>query len=157
MIRRLSPDDWPWVSALTAANETETSPLTEERFNGMLRESLISWAYGERDAFLIVFDQDSDYDSPNFLWFKERYPSFAYVDRIVVDAEARGGGVAKALYEELFREARESQFDKVVCEVNFAPPNPASDAFHERLGFSEIGRAELANGKGVRYLKRDLP
>ena len=33
------------------------------------------------------------------------------------------------------------------------PPNPASDAFHERLGFVEVGQARLRNGKFVRYLE----
>jgi predicted GNAT superfamily acetyltransferase len=36
------------------------------------------------------------------------------------------------------------------------PPNPVSDAFHRALGFTEIGRAALANGKTVRYLEREL-
>jgi hypothetical protein len=41
------------------------------------------------------------------------------------------------------------------CEVNSDPPNPASDAFHERLGFAEVGRAALPGGtKLVRYLSR---
>ena len=30
--------------------------------------------------------------------------------------------------------------------------NPASDAFHARLNFTEIGQAKLSNGKSVRYL-----
>ena len=152
MIRGLSADDWAWVGALNGANETETSPLTETRFVHMLRQSLVSLAFAERSAFLIVFDQNSAYDSENFLWFKQRYPSFAYVDRIVVAQAARGRGIGRQLYEHLFREAYEAQFDKVVCEVNFKPANSSSDAFHQRLGFREVGRAQLANGKGVRYL-----
>lgn len=156
LIRDLSREDWFWVSKLSAANEIETSPLDEIRFGHMIGQSLISWAYGDHDAYLIVFDQDSDYDSPNFLWFKSRYPKFAYVDRIVVAETARGKGVARALYEELFRKTRDARFDKIVCEVNFAPPNPASDAFHAKLGFAEVGRTTLANGKGVRYLLRQL-
>lgn len=156
MIRTLTPDDWSWVRELSAANEIETSPLDETRFGHMVGQSLFSWAHGERDAYLIVFDQNAAYDSPNFLWFKQRYPEFAYVDRIVVAAEARGRGVARTLYEALFREARAAGFDKVVCEVNFAPPNPVSEAFHDRLEFAEVGRTTLANGKGVRYLCRPL-
>ena len=156
MIRNLSGADWAWVSALNGASEAETSPLTEARFKHMLGESLVSWAYGAREAFLIVFDRSADYDSANFLWYKARYPSFAYIDRVVVAEAARGRGIAKALYEGLFSRLSQAGFDKVVCEVNFSPPNPASDAFHARLGFRELGRAQLANGKGVRYLCRRL-
>ena len=50
---------------------------------------------GELDAFLLAFDEASDYDSPNFLWFRERYPRFAYVDRIAV-ALMRGAGALRA-------------------------------------------------------------
>ncbi|RYF90942.1 MAG: GNAT family N-acetyltransferase, partial [Caulobacteraceae bacterium] len=35
------------------------------------------------EALLIAFDQDAAYDSPNFLWFRERYARFVYVDRVV--------------------------------------------------------------------------
>lgn len=28
---------------------------------------------GDTDAFLLVFDQTANYDSPNYLWFRERY------------------------------------------------------------------------------------
>src|SRR5262249_49391720 len=108
-------------------------------------------AVGE-EAFLIAFDQNATYDSPNFLWFRERMPAFAYVDRVAVDARSRGRGLARLLYEDLFA----ATCAAVVCEVNYDPPNPASDAFHARLGFAEIGRARLANGKGVRYLERRL-
>ncbi len=44
----------------------------------------------------------------------------------------------------------------MLCEVNHAPPNPGSDAFHARMGFGEIGRAVLSGGKTVRYLRRPL-
>lgn len=45
----------------------------------------------------------------------------------------------------------------VCCEVNSDPPNPASDAFHARLGFAEVGAAAIHGGaKSVRYLARPL-
>jgi uncharacterized protein len=33
---------------------------------------------------MLAFDQDADYDSPNFLWFRERLARFVYADRVVV-------------------------------------------------------------------------
>ena len=44
----------------------------------------------------------------------------------------------------------------MVCEVNAEPPNPASDAFHAALGFTEVGQATLNRGKVVRYFARLL-
>jgi len=105
----------------------------------------------------MAFDQAADYDSPNYLWFRERYPRFVYVDRIVVDPAMRKRGLANLLYADLFRVARDAGHDRVVCEVNSDPPNPASDAFHDALGFTEVGHATIHGGaKTVRYLSHSL-
>ncbi|HEY3677565.1 MAG TPA: GNAT family N-acetyltransferase, partial [Bradyrhizobium sp.] len=97
--------------------------------------------------------QDANYDSPNFLWFRERYTRFVYVDRIVVAASARGRGCARRLYQDLFEQSRRAGHERVVCEVNSDPPNPESDAFHAALGFVEVGSASIHGGtKTVRYL-----
>jgi predicted GNAT superfamily acetyltransferase len=108
-------------------------------------------------AFLIALHQNAPYDNPNFNWFKQRYDSFVYVDRIVVAEVARGQGLARRLYEDLFSGARQAGHDCVVCEINFDPPNPASDAFHGAMGFVAVGQAVIHNGtKEVRYFERIL-
>ena len=155
-VRGFNAEDWPWILALNAANEIETSKLTEADMPKISRESCAMYACGE-EAFLIAYDEASDYGSPNFTWFRGRYPAFVYVDRVVVADQARGRGLARALYEVLIKEAKATPgCHRIVCEVNFDPPNPTSDAFHARMGFEEVGRARLANGKGVRYLCREL-
>jgi predicted GNAT superfamily acetyltransferase len=107
---------------------------------------------------LIAFDERAPYDSPNFRWFQERYPRFVYVDRVAVTERARGRGLARRLYEDLIAAARADGHDVVCAEVYFEPPNPQSDAFHEAMGFVEVGRARVADrgGKIVRYLVREL-
>jgi predicted GNAT superfamily acetyltransferase len=105
----------------------------------------------------LAFDQDADYDSPNYLWFRQRYPRFVYVDRIVVAPAMRKCGLANRLYQDLFHAARVAGHERVVCEVNSDPPNPASEAFHASLGFLEVGHAAIHDGaKTVRYLARPL-
>jgi len=105
----------------------------------------------------LAFDQDARYDSPNFLWFCARYPRFVYVDRIVVASSARGRGCARRLYRDLFEHAADAGYERVVCEVNSSPPNPASDAFHAALGFVETGTASVCDGsRTVRYLLHTL-
>ncbi len=108
------------------------------------------------DAFLIGLDQDADYDSPNFLWFRDRYERFAYIDRVVVAASAHGQGLGRALYERLFAETKTAGYPCVMAEVNVVPPNPGSLAFHEKMGFEAVGEAELATDKTVRYFARTL-
>lgn len=148
--------------ALNAAHEAELSPLDAPRLRHLVTQAFLAMRVGEScadaDALLIAFDQDADYDSPNFLWFRDRFARFVYVDRVVVAQAAQGRGHARSLYAALFRAAQDAGHDRVVCEINSLPPNPASDAFHERLGFAEIGRASLPGGaKQVRYLECRLP
>jgi uncharacterized protein len=123
----------------------------------LLTQAFHARRIGKVAAFLLTFDQDADYDSPNYLWFRERYRRFVYVDRIVVAPAMRKRGLAHRLYEDLFRAVHAAGHERVVCEVNSNPPNPASDAFHASLGFAEVGHAAIHGGaKTVRYLARPL-
>ncbi len=145
------------ILALNNAHATELSWLARARLATLIERAFFARSVGDTDAFLLAFDQDADYDSPNFLWFRARYERFVYVDRIVVAPAARGRGHARLLYEQLFSRARGAAHERVVCEVNSRPPNPSSDAFHAALGFREIGAATLPGGaKTVRYLERLL-
>jgi predicted GNAT superfamily acetyltransferase len=147
----------PAVLTLNNAHAEELSWLDEQRLKHLLGEAFHARRIGDLEAFLITFDQDADYDSPNFTWFRERYPRFVYVDRIVVAPEARGRGHARALYLDLFEAARQAGNELVTCEVNADPPNPASDAFHAALGFEDVGNAEIHGGKKtVRYFVKRL-
>jgi uncharacterized protein len=143
--------------ALNNAHAVELSWLEPERFRHLVVEAFLAKRIGDAEALLIAFDQGADYDSPNFLWFRSRYRRFVYVDRIVVASQARGRGHARRLYLDLFDHALRAGHDRVVCEVNSNPPNPASDAFHAGLGFVEVGTGSVHGGsKTVSYLARDL-
>ncbi|MDP9423923.1 MAG: GNAT family N-acetyltransferase [Pseudomonadota bacterium] len=144
------------VLALNAQNITELSELDAAKLDWLVEEAFLATFVDSGAAFLIAFDQHADYDSPNFHWFQRRYPRFVYVDRIAVAADARGRGLARKLYDQLFAAAKADGQEIIGCEVNLDPPNPASDAFHQAQGFSEVGRARLPNGKTVRYLVRRL-
>jgi predicted GNAT superfamily acetyltransferase len=141
------------ILTLNNAHAQELSWLEAERLEYLVGESFLARRIGHLDAFLLAFDQDARYDSPNFIWFRARYPRFVYVDRIVVAASARGRGCARRLYSDLFEHAVRAGHDRVVCEVNTIPPNAASDAFHAALGFVEVGTASVHGGsRTVRYL-----
>lgn len=144
------------VLQLNQAHVAELSTLHAGALDRMIGEAFHATAVGNGEGFLIAFDQDADYDSPNFRWFQARYARFVYVDRVVVAAASRGRGLAGRLYEDLFRAAALSGHSVVACEINIDPPNPASDAFHHAYGFEGVGSARLPNGKAVRYLTRKL-
>jgi predicted GNAT superfamily acetyltransferase len=144
--------------ALNNIHAAQLSWLEPERLAHLVGQAFLARRIGAIDAFMLALDQDADYDSPNFIWCRARYPRFVYVDRIVVASSARGRGCARRLYHDLFEHAARAGHERVLCEVNINPPNPASDAFHAALGFAEVGTADVYNGsRTVRYLSRALP
>lgn len=154
-LRPYNEADLAPMLALNNAHAVELGPLTQDSLRRLVGMAMHVRIAGIMDGFLIALDETAAYDSPNFLWFKARYKRFAYIDRVVIAESARGRGLARRLYEDLFAAAK--GHTHVLCEVNYDPPNPASDAFHAAMGFSEVGRATLADrGKSVRYLSREL-
>lgn len=108
-------------------------------------------------GFLMVLTPGQSCESLNYRWFSDRYDQFAYVDRIVVAEANRGSGFAARLYEDLFEVAQREGLQRVCCEVNLAPANPGSLAFHAKLGFVEVGQQETESGsKRVSLLIKEL-
>jgi uncharacterized protein len=142
--------------ALNNAHVVELSWAEKPHFEDMIRKAFYARGIAPAKAFLIAFDQAALYDNVNFLWFRARYENFIYVDRIVVESSLRGRGAAQALYEDLFERARSQRHSLIVCEVNADPPNPASDIFHERLGFENVGESLIPSGKRVQYLAKRI-
>ncbi|RWC48172.1 MAG: GNAT family N-acetyltransferase [Mesorhizobium sp.] len=156
-ISRVATEDEAAILALNNEHAAELSWLEPQRLSFLLGEAFYTRRIGDLEAFIMTFDQDARYDSPNFLWFRKRYKRFVYVDRVVVAAQARGRGHARRLYQDLFGHVERAGHMLVTCEVNTDPPNPASDAFHAALGFAEAGDAVIHGGKkAVRYYAREL-
>jgi predicted GNAT superfamily acetyltransferase len=146
----------PAAGALNNRFAQETSFLPEAEFADLVAGAFLALTAPAAEAFLIAFDQDGEYDSPNFLWFRDRFARFLYIDRVVVDAAAQGQGWGRRLYERLISEAKASGHERIVAEINIQPPNPGSLAFHERLGFSSVGERALSMDKVVRYVSLNL-
>jgi predicted GNAT superfamily acetyltransferase len=152
----ISEEQFDAVLALNNAHTAELSPLSEVGLRALLDSAFYARRVGDLDAFLIALDENHPtYDSPNYLWFRARKSKFIYVDRIVVAKSARGNGLARLLYADLIESVKGHA--SIVCEVNLDPPNRASDAFHERLGFKQVGSAAIHGGsRTVRYLELTL-
>ena len=108
---------------------------------------------GSAAGFVLGMPPGLAYQSENYLFFSSRArelgTSFVYVDRIVLAAHLRGRGLGPQLYAAVFAEARRVGADEVLCEVNIEPPNPGSLAFHNRLGFVEVGRQSTKGGANL--------
>ncbi|MDF2442226.1 MAG: uncharacterized protein JWR01_429 [Subtercola sp.] len=100
-------------------------------------------------GFALALLPGSAYASENYRWFSARSTGFLYVDRIVVGGGARGRGLGRVLYDDLFAVARAAGCAEVFCEVNLEPPNPGSLLFHGRLGFEQLGTLRTKGGSVV--------
>lgn len=160
LIREAKVSDFQCIININASEEEKTSPIDGARIT-----QLNFWSDYHRVAvegdqvvgFLLVMSDASDYDGGHFRWFVERYASFLYVDRIVIDQAHAGRGVGRALYCDLIEFATRRGCSALCCEINVSPPNPASHAFHARFGFKEVGRsAETGMPKVVAYQMAEL-
>lgn len=156
-IRDASTGERAALLTLNNCHALETSFLTGARWDMLVGNAFYAAHVAGSRGFLIALDEAAAYDSVNFQWFVSRFQRFVYVDRIIVSADSRSQGIARSLYEDLFEAAAKAGHTRVCCEVNRVPPNPGSDAFHERMGFAELETVTLAeDGKTVRYLCREL-
>ena len=157
--RPLERDDLDWFFSLNEACVPEVNSLPLEELSRMI--SIADYAKlveeeGERLGAALAFAPKADYASQNFLWFRERYADFLYLDRIMVTEAARGRGAGKRLHEDLFNYAV-GRTERITCEVNEIPPNPASLAFHRNAGFEIVGRQKTEGGsKSVALMTRPL-
>lgn len=111
---------------------------------------------GELAGFLMALREDADYASPNFLWFKENYAQFVYIDRIVIDHRFRGHGLGRILYADVTSYA-EVRVPVLTCEVFLEPRDDVALLFHGSQGFQEVGQQVMPQvGRRVALLARTL-
>lgn len=155
----LTVDD---VDEVLALNRTAVPAVGDVDGNRMWL--LLDWAsiaLGLRDkdgrlvAVVIVLRQGSDYDSANYRFFDQRYPTFVYVDRVMVAVDRQSEGLGARLYDEVLTRAGDAAL--MTAEVNLVPPNPGSLRFHERRGFRRVGVMESEDATyRVQYLAASL-
>jgi hypothetical protein len=159
--RDVAPADLPALNALNDAHAAEVNALAPADFAALVGAAfaarVVPGPDGAPAAFLIGLSHATPSQGPNHRWFLDRYPAFAYVDRVVVAEAFRGRGLGRLLYADLRARARAAALPVLACEVNLDPPNPGSMAFHQRLGFRPAGEAtDARNGKRVRYLVSEI-
>ena len=103
-------------------------------------------------GFLIGLMPGKDYESENYLWVNNKYRSFIYIDRVIIDVKNRNMGLGYFFYNDLVK-SFQGKVENIICEVNVKPYNSQSLYFHRKYGFKEIGQKDTENGtKRVAYL-----
>ena len=112
---------------------------------------------GHLAGFLIALREGSSYDSPNYHWFSEHYPQFAYIDRIVIANAYRRHGLGRIFYCDVTSYA-EVRVPLLSCEVFLEPRDDVVVLFHGTYGFQEVGQQRMGeDGPQVSLLAKDLP
>jgi hypothetical protein len=108
-------------------------------------------------GFLIALTPDKDYHSLNYKWFEQKYNSFMYVDRVVIDRPFQDKGYGTAFYNNLSAFTK-GKSPRITCEVNIRPPNEGSMIFHNKYGFKPVGTQTTEGGKKeVSLMEYHLP
>ncbi|MBS0213120.1 MAG: GNAT family N-acetyltransferase [Proteobacteria bacterium] len=159
IVRDVREQDLESVLALNNAAGAGILPIDTQRLR-FFWEHAVYFRVAEREGgiagFLIALGADADYESPNFLWFREQYPDFIYIDRIVIAGAHRGEGIGHVFYADVqsFAEVRSQ---RLTCEVFVTGHNDAALLFHGGFGFRQVGQ-QVQPGSGLRasYLVKDL-
>jgi len=158
-LREYEASDAAAVLQLNAESVAVLSPMDADRLQllaGMASLHLVAVGPSGVIGFLMAFADGTDYDSVNYRWFATRFKRFLYLDRMVVTAPFRQAGVGRAFHAAAVQHAAAAGLAWIVGEIDLDPPNPASLAYHERLGFVEVGRQTLPSGKVVSMRARRI-
>ncbi|HAS73589.1 MAG TPA: GNAT family N-acetyltransferase [Clostridiales bacterium UBA8960] len=151
-IRKAEKRDLNKILELNEESVHFLSPLNMEKLEHLVSQSEVLEVVevdGEVEAFILTIIEGKDYDSVNYLWFAERYERFLYIDRVVVSVKMHGKGLGGMLYKSIFEYAKQKKIPFVTAEIDINPPNPGSLRFHEKNGFSEVGKQTVADGKKI--------
>ena len=132
----------PYVEHSTASWEYEAPSLAE--FSGRLREHLdtgFPWLLAEEDGAVLGYAYAGRFAA------RRGYDWDAEVT-VYLSAAAHRRHAATALYTALLALLRRQGY--VNCFALITHPNPASAAFHERMGFAEAARLPHAGYKDGR-------
>jgi predicted GNAT superfamily acetyltransferase len=140
-IKELRKKDIPAIWNINQQGLPGTGEVTHEEVETLLEFASFSVGIFEHDellGFVICMPPGTQYSSPNYSWFNDKYDSFVYVDRIAVSELHRNKSIGTHLYDFVVEIAMNIGAP-VVAEVSLKPPNPGSMRFHSRFQFEEVG------------------
>lgn len=158
-IRDVQLDDLDSVLALNNSAGSTILPLDSGQLRALYEQASyfrLAEVDGHVAGFLPAMREDADYTSPNFMWFREHYAQFVYVDRIVVAKPYRGLGLGRVFYADVTSYA-ETRVPMLACEVFLEPRNDIALLFHGTSGFHEVGQQVMpGNARRVALLAKTL-
>lgn len=155
-IRSMSASDLDLVWAINQENIPAVGEETIDVLSDLFAMSTISLV-AEVDnvvvGFCMCLSPQTKYQSPNYLYFCDRFDDFVYLDRVAVTSRFQGLGIGASLYRKVEHLTDSSLF---VLEVNTKPRNEGSLRFHTREGFELLEEVETRPGKVVGFMMKKL-
>jgi predicted GNAT superfamily acetyltransferase len=110
---------------------------------------------GQTAGFLIALREGDGEANPQFATLRRLYPSFVFIDRVVVAPPYRRHGLGRVFYAAVTSYA-EARVPVLTCEVRLEPRDDIAFLFHGSRGFHEVDQRVLASGQRVAVLARPL-
>ena len=156
-IRAIAETDRPAVLALNQGAVPHVGPLTLNNLRTLIGQTCYARMVvveQELAGFMLAWHPGNPIKAPTIAgfasamkasctWTVSQWPSFSgpgHRQSAVSGSRAAAGRATR-----------------ITCEVNLPPPNPGSMAFHQKLGFVEVGQQDIDGGsKRVSLLCKDL-
>jgi len=103
-------------------------------------------------GFIICMREGSVYRSENYKFFTTKLKKFLYVDRVAIDENYRREGLGKAIYNDIFNQAKNENLS-IALEVNTQPINQPSLNFHQKMGFDQVGEKDFTDHRVAYFIK----
>ena len=150
IIRNVKKQDCPDILSLNEKNVEMLLPMDFQQFMYFLERAEVFKVVeidGKIVAFLIALRSKVDYNIQVYRWFLQKYPDFIYIDRVVIDEAHRRMGIARKLYEYVFDYSYRQGITIIAAGAEVEPAyNKASIAFHNAMGFIEVGEQHVRSG-----------
>lgn len=142
VLSEASADDTDAIIRLSRTGVHTASSLNEDSLVALLH--ICCWfrvlsVDGHIVGFACAMDRQAAYDGEAFHCFRARFrQNFLYINRIVIAPEYRRQGLGRLIYDDLENFATTHAVSLLTCDVDRAPPDQPSHAFHLRQGFVEL-------------------
>ena len=141
---------------LNQANTPEVGSLESKKHLSKLIElstyNLLVLKGDEVIGFIICMREGSVYGSENYKFFSKKLKKFLYVDRVAIDKKYRREGLGKAIYDDIFVQAKKENLP-IALEVNTQPINQPSLDFHQKMGFNRVGVKDFDDHSVAYFIK----
>ena len=144
------------IYELNQANTPEVGSLESKEYLSKLialsAYNLLILKSDEVVGFIICMREGSAYGSENYKFFSKKLKKFLYVDRVAINKKYRREGLGKAIYDDIFIQAKKESLP-IALEVNTQPINQPSLDFHQKMGFDQVGVKDFDDHSVAYFIK----